>query len=67
MNILPYGWRAIYVIGAVPMFLVAYLRRNLPETQRFAAQEGLQSIASRTAAALTLLQDMARQYPGAHR
>ncbi len=24
VNILPYGWRALYVIGAVPLFLVAY-------------------------------------------
>ena len=39
VNILPYGWRALYVIGAVPLFLVAYLRRSLPETKRFAAQE----------------------------
>ena len=28
VNFLPYGWRAIYVIGAVPIFLVAYLRRQ---------------------------------------
>jgi putative MFS transporter len=35
VNLLPYGWRAIYVIGALPLFLVAYLRRRLPETRRF--------------------------------
>ena len=35
VNILPDGWRALYVIGAVPMFLVALLRRRLPETKRF--------------------------------
>ncbi len=44
VNFLPYGWRAIYVIGAVPLFLVAYLRRNLPETRRFAAQENVADI-----------------------
>jgi MFS family permease len=64
VNFLPYGWRAIYVIGAAPIFLVAYLRRNLPETQRFAMQESLQSFSTRSAAALALLRDMARQYPG---
>ena len=32
---LPYGWRALYVIGSIPLFLVAYLRRYLPETRRF--------------------------------
>ena len=64
VNFLPYGWRAIYVIGALPIFLVAYLRRNLPETQRFAAQAGFQTFSTRTTAALALLRDMARQYPG---
>lgn len=64
VNFLPYGWRAIYVIGAAPLIFVAYLRRRLPETQRFAAQEGLQNFSSRSAAGLALLHDMARQYPG---
>jgi putative MFS transporter len=64
VNFLPYGWRAIYVIGALPIFLVAYLRRNLPETQRFAAQAGFQTFSTRTTVALALLRDMARQYPG---
>ena len=26
VTFLPYGWRAIYVIGALPLFFVAYLR-----------------------------------------
>ena len=38
VNILPHGWRALYVIGAMPLFLVAFLRRRMPETKRFAAQ-----------------------------
>ncbi len=29
------GWRALYVIGALPLFLIAWLWRRLPETQRF--------------------------------
>ncbi len=41
ISFLPYDWRALYIIGALPLFLVAYLRRNLPETQRFAAQESV--------------------------
>jgi putative MFS transporter len=63
VNFLPYGWRAIYVIGAAPLFFVAYMRRSLPETKRFAVQEGVQSFSSRSAAALALLRDLARQYP----
>jgi putative MFS transporter len=60
VNLLPYGWRAIYVIGALPLFMVAYLRRQLPETERFAARE---KMTSKTSAALKLLRDIARQYP----
>jgi len=35
VEVLPYGWRALYVIGLVPLGLVAYWRRVLPETDRF--------------------------------
>jgi putative MFS transporter len=64
VNLLPFGWRAIYVIGALPLFLVAYLRRSLPETKRFVAQEGLQKTRSKLADTLLLLHDLTRQYPG---
>jgi putative MFS transporter len=32
------GWRAVYVAGAVPLVLVAFARRGLRETRRFAEQ-----------------------------
>ncbi|HVH20339.1 MAG TPA: MFS transporter [Myxococcota bacterium] len=35
VDVLPYGWRALYAIGLVPLLVVAYLRRTLPETGRF--------------------------------
>jgi putative MFS transporter len=60
VNLLPYGWRAIYVIGAVPLFLVAYLRRQLPETKRFAEQK---NAGPKAAAALAMLRDIVTQYP----
>ncbi|MFO0578565.1 MAG: MFS transporter [Polyangia bacterium] len=31
------GWRSVYFVGGVPLLLVAFLRRNLAETSRFAA------------------------------
>ena len=60
VNILPHGWRALYVIGSAPIFLVAFLRRRLPETKRFRSrgEAGL-----RRGAILGLLMDIARQYP----
>jgi putative MFS transporter len=63
VNLLPYGWRAIYMIGALPLFLVAYLRRRLPETQRFAAREGAMKAASKLTATFRMLRDLATEYP----
>jgi putative MFS transporter len=60
VNILPFGWRAIYVIGAASLFLVAYLRRHLPETRRFAEQS---PVGSKAAATWAILKDIVRQYP----
>ena len=62
VNLLPYGWRAIYLIGAVPLFMVAYLRRRLPETQRFEMQQ-VKIAGSRIAESLALVRAMAREYP----
>ena len=63
VNLLPFGWRALYVIGAVPLFAVAYLRRSLPETRRFAAREQVTALSGRAAQAWALLRDLARQHP----
>jgi putative MFS transporter len=38
VEILPHGWRALYVLGAAPLLILAWLRRDLAETRRFAAQ-----------------------------
>lgn len=57
VDILPGGWRALYVIGAIPLFLVGLLRNRLPETQRFQKQGERQNVGS-------MLHDMTRQYPG---
>jgi len=62
--VLPGGWRALYVIGAVPLFLVAFLRRRLPETARFAAQKHGIKGKSKFAETMAMLRDMMRQYPG---
>jgi putative MFS transporter len=63
VNVLPYGWRALYAIGAVPLFLVAFLRRSLPETKRFVALENVEKTKSKWSETLQLLRDLTRQYP----
>jgi MFS transporter, putative metabolite:H+ symporter len=32
----PLGWRGLYFVGIVPLLIVGYLRRSLPETTRWA-------------------------------
>jgi MFS family permease len=32
---LPYGWRALYLVGIVPLLVLPVLRRGIPETHRF--------------------------------
>lgn len=36
VDLLPYGWRSLYFLAAVPLLGLAFLRRRLPETERFA-------------------------------
>ena len=33
----PIGWRAVYLVGALPLALMAFARRNIRETSRFTA------------------------------
>ena len=35
IDLLPYGWRALYVFGIAPVLLLPFFRRELAETQRF--------------------------------
>jgi putative MFS transporter len=35
VDVLPYGWRALYFFGLVPLLAIAWFRRNLPETRRY--------------------------------
>lgn len=32
----PLGWRSVYLVGTVPLVIIAFARRNLRETERFA-------------------------------
>jgi MFS family permease len=65
---LPYGWRFLYLAGVLPLLLLPYLRRRLPETQRFQAlQEERRvpraSLARRLAAAYRPVAELVRGFP----
>ena len=38
IDVIPFGWRALYLVSLVPLLLIARLRRNLPETRKFEQQ-----------------------------
>jgi len=40
IDIIPYDWRGLYMLGVGPMLLLAWLRRELDETDRFKEQQG---------------------------
>jgi putative MFS transporter len=60
VEVLPFGWRALYVVGVIPLLILAWIRRGLPETRRFEAERAARERAS----VLEPVQDLVRRYPG---
>jgi putative MFS transporter len=59
VELLPFGWRALYALGALPLLAIAWLRRGLPETDRFA-----QARATRPESWREPVRALLRMYPG---
>ncbi len=64
VDVLPGGWRTLYAVGLGPLLLVAWLRRRLPETERFEAQRALAVASSRWRDAVQPLVKLIHMYPG---
>lgn len=65
VNILPYGWRALYVIGSGALLILAYYRRWLPETRRFEIHRSeMAAFESRIVLFFRMLRGIFREYPG---
>jgi putative MFS transporter len=47
VDIWPFGWRAMYAVGVIPLCLIAYWRRTLPETMRFTRLEEVKPLLQR--------------------
>ena len=62
VDVIPMGWRALYLLGLPPLLVLAWLRRALPETHRFEAHRA-QRIESPLAGALRPIVDLVRMYP----
>lgn len=63
VDVLPGGWRSLYLVGLAPLVWVAWMRRRLPETRRFVSQHERDSEGG-GAAWLRPLVDLVRMYPG---
>lgn len=64
VNYLPFGWRALYVLGALPILIVAWLRRSLSETRRFEDHRQQRGASSGLVAILQPVRNLLRMYPG---
>ena len=56
VNQLPFGWRALFLLGAGPLLWLVWARRRLPETRRFTERKV-------AATYLAPLQNLLRAYP----
>jgi AAHS family benzoate transporter-like MFS transporter len=67
VDVLPYGWRALYAFGLFPLVLIPTFRRSVPETRRFHDQVASQEAKARArgvfATWLGPIVDLARAYP----
>ncbi len=61
---LPYGWRALYVIGGFGGLCVPWLMASLRETRRFAAQRAAEPEGVDGGSAIAPLRDIIRLHPG---
>jgi putative MFS transporter len=64
VDVLPMGWRFLYLVGLIPLTIIAWLRRSLPETRRFSQRAEGGASTSTLAAAFRPIIDLARMYPG---
>lgn len=60
---LPLGWRGMYLVGLGPLVLLAWLRRRLPETERFESQRSSRPERAGIRQTLQPLVSLVRMYP----
>jgi putative MFS transporter len=63
VEVFPLGWRGLYLVGLGPLLLLAWLRRRLPETQRFERQRERAPRRGVLASVVRPLANLVRMYP----
>jgi putative MFS transporter len=61
---LPHGWRTLYVLGVVPLLLVAWYRRTIGETRRFTESRARRAAALDLASLIRPVRALLTAYPG---
>jgi putative MFS transporter len=64
IDILPFGWRALYLVGAIPLFALVWLRRNLDETERFKRYAATRDRSGEPSGVFGPIKALATIYPG---
>lgn len=64
IDVLPFGWRALYAVGVVPMLFLAWFRRHMKETQRFEASRASREDRGDWRDWVEPLRRLLRHYPG---
>jgi MFS family permease len=64
VDVLPFGWRSLYLVGLVPLVLVAHWRRALPETDRFTQLQRERALAPVATPALDPIRRLVRGHRG---
>ncbi len=60
---LPFGWRALYAVGLIPLVFLPALARGLRETARFAAAQAAREASASPGGALQPLAALLRRHP----
>jgi MFS family permease len=63
IDVLPFGWRTMYAFGVVPLLLLPWLSRRVPETRRFTLARGSEADLAAAGGWLRPLADLFRNLP----
>jgi MFS family permease len=64
VNHLPFGWRALYVLGVAPILFLAWFRRTLGETRRFEIHRDSRAPGYSWRSVLQPFRNLVHMYPG---
>jgi len=64
VNLAPFGWRLLYLVGLLALLVAGLLYNNLPETRRFQEQQAQQDVTNRFLRFARPVISLINAYPG---